>query len=75
MRLIVWGPGDQHLLPRLSQRALAGKVKFVGDGSNRVDTTYIDNAIEAHLAALHDLLHDGRSDGKAYFISKANRCR
>jgi nucleoside-diphosphate-sugar epimerase len=68
---LVWGPGDQHLIPRLAERARAGKVKLVGDGSNRIDTTYIDNAVDAHLAALTDLLAAGRSNGKAYFISNA----
>ena len=35
--------------PRLAERARAGKVKLVGGGNNRIDTTYIDNAVDAHL--------------------------
>lgn len=68
---LIWGPGDHHLLPRLVERARAGKLKFVGDGINLIDTTYIDNAAQAHLDAF-DALH-GKSGaacaGKAYFIS------
>lgn len=68
---LIWGPGDNHLLPRLAERARAGRLKFVGDGLNLVDTTYIDNAVQAHLNAF-DALHD-KTDapcaGKAYFIS------
>src|SRR5690606_32745699 len=41
---LIWGPGDNHLLPRLVERARAGRLRLVGDGSNRIDTTYIDNA-------------------------------
>ena len=46
---LIWGVGDNQLLPRLVQRARAGRLAFVGDGNNRVDTTYIDNAAQAHL--------------------------
>lgn len=68
---LIWGPGDNHLLPRLVERAKAGKLRIVGDGQNRIDTTYIDNAAQAHLDAF-DALHeqpDARCAGKAYFIS------
>ena len=68
---LIWGPGDNHLLPRLVERARAGKLKFVGDGMNLVDTTYIDNAVQAHLDAF-DALHEQAGAvcaGKAYFIS------
>lgn len=68
---LIWGPGDNHLLPRLAERARAGRLKFVGDGLNLVDTTYIDNAVQAHLNAF-DALHDkpgAPCAGKAYFIS------
>lgn len=68
---LIWGPGDNHLLPRLVERARAGRLRFVGDGGNRIDTTYIDNAVEAHLKALDALTGKlaGRCAGKAYFIS------
>lgn len=68
---LIWGPGDNHLLPRLVERAHAGKLKLVGDGANLADTTYIDNAVQAHLDAF-DALHESPQAtcaGKAYFIS------
>lgn len=68
---LIWGPGDNHLLPRLAERARAGRLRFIGDGMNAIDTTYIDNAVAAHLAAF-DALHGrpaARCAGKAYFIS------
>jgi 2-alkyl-3-oxoalkanoate reductase len=65
---LVWGPGDTQLTARLVARAKAGKLKLVGDGSAQVDTTYIDNCVDAHLAA-ERALQDGRGQGKAFFIS------
>lgn len=66
---LIWGPGDLHLVPRLAERARAGRLRFVGDGSNRVDTTYIDNAALAHFQALEHLAPGAACAGKAYFIS------
>ena len=66
---LIWGPGDPHLLPRVVERARHGKLIRVGDGTNLVDLTYIDNAAEAHILAAQRLLEDRRPLGKAYFIS------
>src|SRR5690606_6465752 len=66
---LIWGPGDPQILPRLVERAHAGRLRLVGDGSNLVDTTYIDNAAQAHLDALDRLAPDAACAGKAYFIS------
>ena len=64
------GPGDNHLVPRLLERARAGKLRRVGDGTNRVDHVYIDNAADAHLLAADRLEPGGPSPaGKAYFIT------
>lgn len=66
---LIWGPGDLQLVPRLAQRARQGRLRIVGDGFNKVDTTYIDNAAQAHFDVL-DHLHPGAAcAGKAYFIS------
>ncbi|MFT4196574.1 MAG: NAD-dependent epimerase/dehydratase family protein [Pseudoxanthomonas sp.] len=66
---LIWGPGDQQILPRLVQRARAGRLRLVGDGSNKVDTTYIDNAAQAHFDAFDHLAPGAACAGKAYFIS------
>lgn len=66
---LIWGPGDQQLVPRLAQRARTGRLRLVGDGSNKVDTTYIDNAALAHFLALEALAPGAACAGKAYFIS------
>ncbi len=66
---LIWGPGDTQLLPRLVERARAGRLRFIDGGHNRMDTTYIDNAAQAHLAALDHLRPGAACAGKPYFIS------
>ncbi|MGY0504701.1 2-alkyl-3-oxoalkanoate reductase [Luteimonas sp. e5] len=66
---LIWGPGDNQLLPRLVERAHAGRLALVGDGSNLIDTTYIDNAAQAHFDAFEHLAVGSACAGRAYFIS------
>jgi nucleoside-diphosphate-sugar epimerase len=66
---LIWGVGDNQLLPRLVERAKAGRLRFVGDGENRIDTTYIDNAAQAHFDAFEHLAPSAACAGRAYFIS------
>lgn len=66
---LVWGPGDNHLLPALLERAKSGKLKLPGI-DKLIDTVYIDNAAKAHLLALDRLQsHPETIGGKTYFIS------
>jgi len=66
---LVWGPGDTQLVERIVDRATSGRLAVIGTGNALVDSTYIDNAISAHIAAL-DSLHIGSAcDGKAYIVS------
>ncbi|MDD3377498.1 MAG: NAD-dependent epimerase/dehydratase family protein [Candidatus Riflebacteria bacterium] len=69
---LIWGPGDNHLVPRLVSKAKAGKMKFVGDGKNVVDTTYITNAAKAHILAAKALKFDAPPAGKPYFITNGD---
>ncbi len=66
---LIWGPGDNHLIPRIIDRAKSGKLKKVGDGANLVDIVYVENAADAHLDAADHLDEDGVA-GRAYFISQ-----
>jgi 2-alkyl-3-oxoalkanoate reductase len=66
---LIWGPGDRHLLPRIVARAKAGRLRFVGPPGKRIDTTWIENAVDAHLAAADGLLPGAAQAGRAYFIS------
>ncbi|HET8818565.1 MAG TPA: 2-alkyl-3-oxoalkanoate reductase [Xanthomonadaceae bacterium] len=66
---LIWGPGDAQLLPRIAERARAGRLRLVGGGDNLVDTTYIDNAAQAHFDAFEHLSPGAACAGRAYFIS------
>jgi nucleoside-diphosphate-sugar epimerase len=66
---LIWGPGDPHILPRVVKMADAGRLRRVGSGQNRVDLTYIDNAVDAHVCAARNLTPDSPQAGKAFFIS------
>ena len=69
---LIWGPGDNHLGPRLIAKAKAGKLRIVGDGQNKVDTIYIENAADAHIQAAEKLAPRSIVSGKVYFISQAD---
>lgn len=66
---LIWGPGDNHLLPRLIARAKAGQLRRIGTQSKLVDTVFIDNAADAHLFAADALAPGAACAGRAYFIS------
>lgn len=66
---IIWGPGDNHLIPRLIDRAKSGKLRLVGNGKNLIDSVYIDNAVSAHILAYERLSPGSPISGRVYFIS------
>lgn len=63
---LVWGPGDTQLVARIVARAAAGRLPLLGSGAALIDTTYIDNAATAIIAALDRApqLH-----GRAYVVT------
>ncbi len=75
---LVWGPGDQNVVPRVLALARRGRLRIVGAGRNLVDCTHITNVVDAHvlaeraLARCH-LLGDNSTAcdprGRAYFIT------
>ena len=68
---LIWGPRDQHLIPRLLDRARAGQLRIVGDAGNLVDMIYVDNAADAHLLAADALaVPQSAAAGNAYFLSQ-----
>lgn len=66
---LIYGPGDPHLVPRVIDRASKGRLALVGDGTNRVSLTYIDNAAAAHVQAADRLSFHAVCAGRAYFIN------
>jgi nucleoside-diphosphate-sugar epimerase len=67
---LVFGPRDPHLLPRLVERARRGKLAIVGDATNRVSLTYVDNAAWAHVDAADRLARGAPHAGRAYFVTQ-----
>jgi nucleoside-diphosphate-sugar epimerase len=68
---LIWGPEDNHLVPRILARGKLGALRKIGRRPNLVDTIYIDNAAEAHLQAAAHLGIKSTVAGKAYFLSNA----
>ena len=64
---LIWGPGDTHLVPRILSRAR--QMRRIGGLNKLIDSTYIDNAAEAHVLAAERLRAGAPIGGRAYFIS------
>lgn len=69
---LIWGPRDQHLIPRLLERARRGRLVRVGGGTNLVDMIYVENAAEAHLQAADALGPGSAVCGRTYFLSQGD---
>ena len=67
---LIWGPRDNHLIPRLVRRARQGRLMQVGDGSNLISMSYVENTSDAHLQACDRLKPGAAHAGKAYFINE-----
>jgi nucleoside-diphosphate-sugar epimerase len=50
---LVWGPGDTQLVGRIVDRASQGRLATIGTGAALIDTTYVDNAADALIAAAY----------------------
>ncbi len=66
---LVWGPGDTQLVGRIVDRAASGRLALVGGGAALIDTTYIDNAVSALVAALDAVGPDTVCSGRAYVVA------
>ena len=67
---LIWGPEDNHLVPRILERGAKGALRKLGSRECLVDTVYIDNAALAHLQAADQLDVGSIVAGKAYFLSQ-----
>jgi len=63
---IVWGPGDTQLVQRVVDRAAAGRLPVLDAGAALIDTTYVDNAVNALVAALDRAEH---AHGEAFVVT------
>ncbi|MFN9719860.1 MAG: NAD-dependent epimerase/dehydratase family protein [Planctomycetota bacterium] len=67
---LIWGPRDNHLIPRLIQKARSGRLRRVGDGTNVVSVAYVENVAAAHIQAEQSLRNSTTAAGKPYFINE-----
>jgi nucleoside-diphosphate-sugar epimerase len=65
---LIWGPGDTSLVPRILARA--HRLRKIGSVPKLVDSTYIDNAVSAHILAADRLSPGSSLSGRAYFVSQ-----
>ncbi|UFU04890.1 NAD-dependent epimerase/dehydratase family protein [Ruania halotolerans] len=63
---LVWGPGDPQLVARIVDRARRGRLPLLDDGAALIDSTYIDNAADAMLAAVE---RAEVARGRAYVVT------
>lgn len=62
--VLVWGPGDQAILPDLRAAVNGGAFAWIGSGTARISTTHVDNLVDGLLLALER----GRP-GEVYYIT------
>jgi nucleoside-diphosphate-sugar epimerase len=72
----IFGPGDPQVAPRLVARSRQGRLVQIGDGTNQVDVTYIDNCVDAHVMGLDALADpDAAVGGRTYFVGQERPVR
>jgi nucleoside-diphosphate-sugar epimerase len=69
---LIWGPGDNHLVPRIVARGKTGALRQIGRKPLLVDCIFVENAAHAHLLAADRLRPGSVIAGKAYFISQGD---
>jgi nucleoside-diphosphate-sugar epimerase len=67
---LIWGPRDNHLVPRLIERARSGRLRRIGAGQNLISMAYVENVARAHLQAADRLSPGSPVPGQAYFINE-----
>lgn len=66
----IFGPRDPQLVPILVDTARRGKMKFIiGDGTNLVDFTFVENVVHGHILAAETLNLNSPICGKPYHIT------
>ncbi len=66
----IWGPGDQTMFVKYFEQVIAGNMKArIGDGSAKLDNSYVHNLIHGQILAAQHLDDNGPACGQAYFIN------
>lgn len=68
---LIFGPGDENIVPGILKAYDQNKLKIIGPGDNLVDVTYVGNVVDAHVCALQALQENsGLVHGQSYFIGQ-----
>ncbi len=67
---LIFGPGDTGLTLIVVEKAKKGQLVIVGKGENKVDFTFIDDCVDAHILAAQGIDKDFNVGGKPYFITQ-----
>lgn len=68
---LIFGTGDQNLIPRVVEMSKKGRLRIIGDGENKVDVIHIDNAVHAHILAYKALKEKtSEVEAQAFFIAQ-----
>lgn len=66
----IWGVGDQTVFKTVIEQLHNGLFKvIVGDGSAKLDNSYVHNLIHGQILAANQLYDGGSAPGQAYFIN------
>ena len=71
---VIWGPGDTQLIGRIVERARTGRLFVVAGGRALIDTTYVDNAADALVAAAEQLTTGGALAGAGEALENVVPC-
>jgi len=66
---LVWGPGDTQLVARLVDRARRGHLALPDHGRALIDSTYVDDAAAAIVAALDHAVIGDEACAKAWIVT------
>lgn len=66
---LVWGPGDTQLIGRIVDRARAGRLVLPDHGRALIDSTYVDDAADAIIAALDVCRPGTEAVGRAWVVT------
>ena len=67
----IYGPGERNTLigPLMKALKQGAPLVFFGNGTTRMDYTYIDNLVDAEIRAAERLVEGSPVCGKAYFVT------
>jgi nucleoside-diphosphate-sugar epimerase len=61
---LVWGPGDNTILPALAEAMRAGRFAWIGGGGHLTSTTHVDNVVEGLMLGA-----EKAKPGSVYFVT------